>query len=242
VNRGCATPKADTSAKSALLRQRFAAVAQFRAHLQTSDGATLLFFRYPSTSLAIGSEALLEIAFDNSEDTWVVRAKVIVRAEAQGLWLAMPAARFAREALEGDLVERKGRRLGAEKVLRFRRQSGTQHLVMLADLSLGGARLSGVPPGVGRDDLVEITLAAPQPGEPMDPIAARVVWRDGTDAGIEIDRRKASSRAAVTKLFRVLEERWRSALEVRHLDLCCRDGKLLDPPVPRMRNESKLEP
>jgi hypothetical protein len=40
----------------------------------------------------------------------------------------------------------------------------------------------------------------------------------------------------------VLEERWRGALELRHLDLCCKDGKLLDPPPPRMRNESKREP
>ncbi len=110
------------------------------------DGSTLLFFRDPAASLAIGAEALLEIAFDNSEDTWVVRAKVVVRAEGQGLWLAVPTARFAREELEGDLVERKGRRLGADKVVRLHRQSGTQHLVMLADLSLGGARISGVPP------------------------------------------------------------------------------------------------
>jgi hypothetical protein len=225
-----------------LLRQRFVAVAQFRAHLQTIDGSTLLFFRDTATSLAIGAEALLEIAFDNSEDTWVVRAKVVVRAEGQGLWLAVPTARFAREELEGDLVERKGRRLGADKVVRLRRQSGGQHLVMLADLSLGGARISGVPPGLGRDDLVEIALATPQPGEPVDPIAARVVWCDESDAGIEVDRRKASSRAAVTKLFKVLEEHWRGALEIRHLDLCCIDGKLLDPPPPRMRNESKREP
>jgi PilZ domain len=225
-----------------LLRQRFAALAQFRAHLQTMDGSTLLFFRDPATSLAIGAEALLEIAFDNSEDTWVVRAKVVVRAEGQGLWLVVPTARFAREALEGDLVVRKGRRLGAEKVLRLRRQSGSQYLVMLADLSLGGARISGVPPGLARDDLVEIALAAPQPGEPVDPIAARVVWCDESDAGIEIDRRKATSRAAVTKLFRVLEERWRGALEMRHLDLCCKDGKLLDPPPPRVRNEGKRKP
>lgn len=234
--------KADKGEKTTLLRQRFATVAQLRAHLRAMDGSTLLFFRDPSAGLAIGAEALLEIAFDNSEDTWVVRAKVLVRAEGQGLWFAVPNAHFARETREGDLVVRKGRRLGAERVMRLRRQSGGQHLVMLADLSLGGARISGVPPGLGRDDLVEIALATPQAGEPSDPIAARVAWCGEGDAGLEIDRRKASSRAAVTKLFQSLEERWRKAIELRHLDLCCVDGKLLDPPPPRLRTESKRDP
>ena len=206
------------------------------------EGSTLLFFRDPSAPLAIGAEALLELAFDNSEDTWVVRAKVLARAEGQGLWLAVPTARFASEMREDGLVARKGRRLGAERVVCLRRQSGAKHLVMLADLSLGGARISGVPPGLTRHDLVEITLATPQPGEPMDPIAARVAWRDESDAGIEIDRRKQSSRAAITKLFLSLEERWRGSLELRHLDHCCKDGKVLDPPPPRVRTESKREP
>ena len=205
--------------------------------MQAMDGSTLLFFRDPAASLAIGADALLEIAFDNSEDTWVVHAKVLVRAEGQGLWLAAPTARFDREVREGGLVVRKGRRLGAERVVSLRRQSGSHHLVMLSDLSLGGARISGVPPSLSRDDLVEIALATPQQGEPPNPIAARVVWCDESDAGIEIDRRKAGSRAAVTKLFQLLEERWRSALEVRHLDLCCKNGKMLDPPPPRVRTE-----
>ena len=206
------------------------------------DNSTLLFFRDPALALAIGAEALLEIAFDNSEDSRVARAKAVVRAEGQGLWLAVPTARFAREDHAGALVVRRGRRLGAERIVHLRRQSGSHHLVMLADLSLGGARISGVPPGLAREDQVEIALATPQPGEPTDLIAARVVWRDESDAGLEIDRRKASSRAAVTKLFQVLEVRWRSAVEVRHLDLCCRDGKLLDPPPPRVRSESDREP
>ena len=80
--------------------------------MQAMDGSTLLFFRDPAASLAIGADALLEIAFDNSEDTWVVHAKVLVRAEGQGLWLAVPTARFARGVREGGLVVRKGRRLG----------------------------------------------------------------------------------------------------------------------------------
>src|SRR5690349_15783832 len=97
--------------KLVLLRQRFASMAQFRAHLVTSEGTVLLFYRDAQPPVAIGAEALVEVAFDDSEDTRVVRALAFSRAEGQGIWLAMPAARFAREVRDGQLKERKGRRL-----------------------------------------------------------------------------------------------------------------------------------
>lgn len=230
--------KAET--KAVLLRHRFASVEQFRKHLTSMEAHALLFFRNAVASLPVGAEALLELAFDNSEDTWVVRANVLARAEGQGLWLAMPAARFAREGREGAIVQRKGRRLGADRVVRLRRASGTEHLVMLADLSLAGGRLSGgLPAGLARQDEVEIKLASPEPGEPLETISARVAWCDEGEAGIEIDRSKPAARAAVTKLFQLLEARWRTALEVRHLDACCREGKFFDPPAPRLRVDGK---
>lgn len=235
--------KAEPGARVALLRHRFASQEQFRAHLVAMEGSTLLFFRDPNPALAIGAEALLEIAFDNSEDTRVVRASAFARTEGQGIWLAMPSARLAREIREGDLVARRGRRLGADRSLRLRRESGTEHLVMLADLSLGGARLSGgLPAGLAKQDKIELQLSSPQSGEPVDSMSARVVWCEEGEAGIEIDRSKPSVRAAVTMLFRSLEARWLTAREVRHLDLCCRDGKLLDPPAPRLRGDGKRDP
>src|SRR5438270_6185677 len=169
--------------KLALLRQRFASAAQFRAHLVAAEGSMLLFFRDPAAPLVIGGEALVEIAFDDSEDTRVVRAVALSRAEGQGIWLAMPSARFAREVREGDLKERKGRRLGAERVVRLRRQGGSEHVVMLADVSLGGVRIGGgLPAGMAAQDLVELRLASPEAGEPVDAIAGRVAWRDESDA------------------------------------------------------------
>jgi hypothetical protein len=226
--------------KLALLRQRFASMAQFRAHLVTTEGTVLLFFRDADLPVPIGSEALVEVAFDDSEDTRVVRALAFARAEGQGIWLAMPAARFAREVREGQLKERKGRRLGTDRVARLKRQSGSEFLVMLADVSLAGVRITGgLPKSLVANDTVELQLSAPQSGEPHDPIVGRVAWRDDTDAGVEVDRARPGSRAAITKLFQSLEQRWRSAREVRHLDLCCRDGKLLDPTPPRVRVEDR---
>lgn len=226
--------KAET--KLALLRHRFANAEQFRAHLTSMEAHSLLFFRDPALVLPVGAEALLEIAFDNSEDTLAVGAIALARAEGQGMWLAMPAARFAREARAGAIVHRSGRRLGADRIVRLRRRSGSECLVRLDDVSLGGGRISGgLPHGLSPHDEVEIRLATPQTGEPLDRISARVAWCDEGEAGIEFDRRNPASRAAATKLFQLLEARWRSAREARHLDLCCRDGKLLDPPAPRLR-------
>lgn len=226
--------------KLVLLRHRFATAEQFRAHLTSIEAHALLFFRDPRLELSTGSQALLELAFDNSEDTWVVRATALARAEGHGMWLAMPSARFAREARTGTFSQRSGRRLGADRIVRLRRASGSEYVIMLDDLSLGGARISGgLPPGLSRHDEVQIRLASPQTGEPMEPIFGRIAWCEDGEAGIEFDRTKPASRAAVTKLFQVLEGRWRTAREVRHLDLCCRDGKLLDPPAPRLRVDGK---
>ena len=235
---GAQMTRAET--KLALLRQRFATEEQFRAHLTSMEEHSLLFFRDPGLALPIGAEALLEIALDDSENTYSVRASALARAEGHGVWLAMPAARFAREARGAGIVQRAGRRLGAERIIRLRRPSGSECLAVLADVSIGGGRLSGgLPYGLSRHDEVEIRLASPQMGEPLDPICARVAWCEGGEAGIEIDRRKPASRAAATKLFELLLTQWRSAREVRHLDLCCRDGKLLDPPAPRLRIDGK---
>jgi hypothetical protein len=48
--------------------------------------------------------------------------------------------------------------------------------------------------------------------------------------------------AAAGDTLGVLVGRMGVGLEMGHLALCCRDGKLLEPPLPRMRNESKSEP
>src|ERR671934_242763 len=67
-------------AKAALLRLRFASLDQLRAHLHIEDNATLLFFRDAALKLAAGATALIELVFDTSEETRVVRTTVLARA------------------------------------------------------------------------------------------------------------------------------------------------------------------
>jgi hypothetical protein len=221
------------------LRLRFASVDQLRAHLHVEDNATLLFFR-DALDLAAGTNALIEMVFDNSEETRVVRTAVLARAEGMGLWLAVPDARFAREVKERGLLPRRGRRLGVDRFLRLRRESGAESMVNLVDVSLAGARIGGgVPASLAPGDRVDLKLASTEVGETPEIGQARVVWAEGGEAGLEFDRTQPGCRAAVAKLFQATEYRWRSAREVRHPETCCRGGALLEPAVPRVRVDRK---
>ena len=96
--------------------------------MHVEDNAALLFFRDASLDLPAATLALVEIVFDTTEDTRVVRTIVLARAEGLGLWLAMPNTRFAREVKERGLVARKGRRVGTDRYLRLKRQSGSEYI------------------------------------------------------------------------------------------------------------------
>jgi len=227
-------------AKAALLRLRFPSLVQLRAHLHVEDNATLLFFRDPALNLVPGNTALIEMVFDTSEETRVVRTTVLTRAEAAGLWLAMPNARFARQVKERGLLSRRGRRLGADRFIRLRLEGGSEYMVNLVDVSLAGARIGGgVPASMAAGERIDVRLASAEPGEIPEVGRARAVWVEGGEAGLEFDRTQPACRSAMAKLFQGTEARWRSAREVRHPETCCRGGVLLEPPVPRVRVDGK---
>jgi hypothetical protein len=233
-------PTDPRNAKAVLLRLRFRTLDQLRAHLHVEDNATLLFFRDPGLELVAGTVALMEMVFDASEETRVVRTAVLARAESAGLWLAMPNARFAREVKERGLVARRGRRVGADRFLRIRSESGCEYMVNMLDISLAGARIGGgVPAILCPGTNVDVRLASTDVGETAAIGHARTVWVESGEAGLEFDRTNPACRAAVAKLFQATEARWRTAREVRHPETCCRGGPLLEPPVPRVRVDGK---
>jgi len=228
------------SPKAALLRLRFQSLEQLRKHLHVVDNATLLFIRDPGLDLPGGSTALLEIAFDTTEETRSVRTTVLARAEGLGLWLAMPNARFARDMKERGLMQRKGRRVGTDRFLRLTREGGSEHMVLMLDLSLAGVRIGGgLPASLSPGQTINLRLASAEPGEPVELGRGRVTWVEAGEAGVALDRSDPAARAAGAKLFQAAEARWRSAREVRHLDACCKPGGLMDPPVPRVRVDGK---
>ncbi len=226
--------------KTILLRHRFDDIDQLRRHLHVVDGATLLFFRDPLLEVPTSAQVLLEVAFESSEQTRALRATVLARAEQQGLWLAVPNTRFARDVNEQGLSPRKGRRLGVDESVRLKRAGGGEFMVRLLDLSIGGARIGGgLPPQLAPGNVISLSIAPPESGRAPEVTRGKIVWVEDGEAGVMFDREMESSRVAAGRLFRSLEQPWAQAREIRHLPACCRNGQILDPPVPRVRIDGK---
>jgi len=225
--------------KAILLRHRFDDVEQLRRHLHVVDSTTLLFFRDPHLNIVTGAQALLEVAFESSEQTRVLKAIALARTD-QGLWLAVPNTRFARDVHERGLSPRKGRRLGVDESVRLKRAGGSEYMVRLLDLSIGGARIGGgLPAQLAPGNVIALTIAPPESGRAPEITRGKVVWVEDGEAGVMFDRDMESSRVAAGRLFRSLEQPWAQAREIRHLPPCCRNGEVLDPPVPRVRIDGK---
>src|SRR5215467_14403730 len=115
--------------KAILLRHRFDDLEQLRRHLHVVDGTTLLFYRDPKLTVPNGAPVLLEIAFETNEQRRTLRASALARAEGQGVWLAVPNTRFARDVTETGLSPRKGRRLATDEMVRLKLPGGSELLV-----------------------------------------------------------------------------------------------------------------
>src|SRR5438105_246581 len=169
--------------KAALLRHRFDDVEQLRRHLHVVDSSTLLFYRDPTLGLSTGSPVLVEIAFQSSEQTRVLRASVLARAEGQGLWLLVPNTRFARDVHDHGIQARRGRRLGTDELIRMKRSNGSEYMIRMLDLSIGGARIGGgLPPDMHKGQTVGISIAASEPGKAPEVTRGRVVWVEDGEA------------------------------------------------------------
>jgi hypothetical protein len=229
----------DSKKQPVLLRHRLDDAEQLRKHLHEVDGSTLLFFRDPNLWITAGTAVLVELAFESSEQTRTLRATVLARAERQGLWLAAPNTRFARDVRERGLSTRKGRRLATDEMVRLKRLPGGEYLVRLLDISMGGARIGGgLPAQLAAGNQVQLVLPAPESGRAPEVARGKIAWVEDGEAGVMFDRDVESSRVAAGRLFRSMEHPWARAREIRHLPTCCK-GELLDPPVPRVRVDGK---
>ena len=87
--------------------------------------------------------------------------------------------------------------------------------------------------------MVALTISPPETGRAPEITRGRIVWVEDGEAGVMFDRDMESSRVAAGRLFRSLEQPWAQAREIRHLPTCCKNGQVLDPPVPRVRADGK---
>jgi len=223
-----------SAATFTLLRQRFGATEELSRHLHAIDNRALLFFRDASLELAGGAKVLLEVSFTSSEQQLVLRGQVIggvTEGALRGLWLEFPDLSLA--ARTQLPKERKQRRLACDALVQIRRDDHP-HLGRLTDLSLGGARLGAIA-GVRPGDEVELRVVSDNASWPSELGRALVVRSDLNEVGTRFLRTESSSRMAVTRLFSALQESWARSPLVDHPPICCKNGALLEPPLPRMK-------
>jgi hypothetical protein len=207
-----------------LLRYRFAARAQASRHYHVRETAGLVFFPGTDSRARAGSTAMLELSFDDTEQTRMITCEVAALAQ-DGMWLRSADLALGRE-LEGMMPQRKHRRLGANLFLELRRGSH-RTVVTLRDLSLGGAALGNVN-GLTAGETLQARLLSPVSGVPTDLGDVAVVSTEGGRAGVRFDRVDARARLAVGRLYAALDDAWAKAKSVDHNPQCCRET-CLDP-------------
>lgn len=207
-----------------LLRYRFAASAQASRHYHVRETSGLVFFPGIDKRARTGATAMLELIFDDSDQTRMITGEVACIA-GNGMWLRSPDLALGRE-LEGMMTQRKHRRLGANLFLELRR-GAHRTLVTLRDLSLGGAALGNVI-GLAASETLSARLLSPITGVPADLGSVTVMSIENGRAGVRFDRADPQARLAVGRLYAALDEAWGKAQSVVHDPGCCQE-KCLDP-------------
>jgi hypothetical protein len=131
------------------------------------------------------------------------------------------------------MAGRKQKRLGCDLLVEVK-MARTPMMGRILDVSLGGARIAGaqaVRPGFE----VELRLMAPEKGYPPLLGRAEVVRGEQGDMAIRFHRADPVARVASSKLFQAVQQSWAAAPELSHPPVCCKDGHVLEPPLPHMK-------
>jgi protein phosphatase len=207
-----------------LLRYRFATLEQASHHYRVRSAWGIVFFPAVDPRARVGSTAMLEVLFDDSEQTHMIGGEIAAIADG-GMWLRSSDLALGKR-LEGLLTRRRHRRLGANLFLELRR--GKQRsLVTMRDLSLGGAALGNVH-GLAVGDTLQARLLSPVTGVPADLGEITVMSSEAGRAGVRFDRADPQARLAVGRFYAALDEAWSRAHTAQHNPLCCRET-CLDP-------------
>ena len=210
------------------LRYRFDTATQLRRHCRLVDGRVLLFFPDEHPDLLPGSRALIELCFSNSEQQVALPARVRSREvrRVTGHWLELRALSIVAglQSAVGS-PHRHQRRLTFDQLAWVSHEGSPVLACPVLDLSLGGARLWGIP-------------WAAQPGDPLairlpyeDKLEAQVAWARGREIGVRFD---AESLASAATTYARMEAAWSNARLALHDPACACEsgGAMVEPPSP----------
>ena len=226
-----ATPRTRARQPERLLRYSFESATQARRHLHLAEGRQLLFFPDPFGPLCAGQPIQLELCFAATDQTLTVRGEVhAVEAGAlRGGWLELYSMRLPDGLQLVTGSRRLFRRYWTDFLVRAERPGSNSSVSRLADVSAGGARLTGINGGYPNEEILLSDLS----GGP--PLRGNVVWSSSGEVAVAFDRSDVTTRRTAMKLVETAIARWKSALETRHSALCeCgRGGALHEPLLPR---------
>lgn len=207
-----------------LLRYRFALKDQAARHFHVRRAWGLVFVPHVLPQARVGSTAMLELIFDDSDQTRMIAGE-IGAVTPGGMWVRSPDLALGKE-LEGMMPVRRHRRLGANLFMELRRGEH-RLLVTMRDLSLGGAALGNVQ-GVAAGETLRAKLLSPVGNVPDDLGYVTVAWVKPGQAGVGFDRSDPKARLVVGRLYSALDEAWAKATNLMHNPGCCREA-CLDP-------------
>ncbi|HEX4383961.1 MAG TPA: PilZ domain-containing protein [Myxococcales bacterium] len=223
-----------------LLKYRFGDLKQMNNHLHVIDGRTLLFYRSSGrVQLASGQRVVVELSLVSSEQVTALRGSVLALEGdmSNGVWIEFPDAKLARKLAQGGagaITARSQRRIGCDLMVELK--CGDLPLLgRMVDVSMAGARIVGAS-GLCRDADVELRIMGALPPVPSIVGKAQVARSEnGGDIGVRFLRSDPAARVGAGKLFHAVQQAWTKAPELTHSPLCCQNGTVLEPPLPRLR-------
>jgi hypothetical protein len=229
-----------------LLRVRFGDLSQLQNHLHVVDGRTVFFFREVAPRLQGADRVVLEFSVATSEQVSTLRGTVLGRGEGGqvGAWIEFPDAKLAKRVEHGAeaLATRQHQRVMCDLTVEVK-QGRRPFLARMMDVSMGGARILGATAvRVGAMPLragsaVGLRIVGAEPPFPADLGRADVVRVDLNTGELAVRwvRSDPVVRIASMKLIDAARRSWAQAQEMVHAPPCCRDGHVLDPPMPTMK-------
>jgi len=231
-----------------LLKARFGDLSQLQNHLRVVDGRTVFFFREATSRLKGGERVVVEFSVSSSEQMSTLRGAVLGRVEAgegtqTGAWIEFPDAKLAKRLEHGTTkLARQHQRVSCDLLVEVN-PGRRPFLARMMDVSMGGARLLGATASrVGAVPLragatVALKLVGAEPPFPSDLGRADVVRIDPSSGEMAVRwlRSDAEVRLSSTKLIDAARRSWTQAQEMIHAPPCCRNGHVLDPPMPSLK-------
>jgi hypothetical protein len=224
------------------LRYTFDHQTQLIRHAHLLEGDRFALF-YPAKNLTaeLHARAVLHVRFADTGQSLTLAGKVLSRtmgSTIEGVWLEFPEKRLLHIVASRLVVERGSPRLATDLLLRIVNATRSSSMARLLDLSSHGARVSNIP-RVLVGQMVNLSLMFSRPDVPTQLGQAQVVRAAENELGLEFFRDDPLTRGAMLRLFTSAEREWKRIRELAHPALCCRNGVVLQPHLPRVREHAQ---